>query len=100
MAIHIGRLRCRVTVKTGRKGPLLHATARPAKPAMTFAAKSAEPALEGQAVTGGRAEPSAPDKPAVSARQADVRAVTDRVYELMQQEIAMARLRGGAGRKG
>lgn len=103
MPVKIERLTCRVSVKTGRKPPVLHGSQAPAKPTMHFALAPVEPRSEtthpspGQSAdgeansgTGGGHDAGA----SAPARPADVRAVSDRVYELMTQEIALAKRRG------
>ena len=104
MAIRIKQLRCRVTVQGEDAKPLLHRDARPAKPAMSFTLvkpltrnsnmqEPAETATEERgAAAGNDASPSL--------RQVDTKEVADRVYELMQREIMLARERGGLQRKG
>ena len=106
--MRIKRLVCRVSIKTGKKGPLLHGSERAAKPSMMFALVAPHPKVESgpdpsemateerEAVAGDASE----SKHKPSPRNADVRAVTDRVYELMKHEIALARERGAVGRKG
>ena len=101
MPTHIKKLNCRVTVRAGSKKSIPHQTEKAAKPAMHFAipqpeARSEAPtepsltATEGNGTaTGSRQKPSV--------KQADARAVADRVMELMKQEMRLARERG-AGR--
>lgn len=109
MPVKIERLTCRVSVKTGRKKTALHASPAPPKPTMHFASPSAQPRSEaaqpspGQSTAGesNHGEGAGHDQgKAAPARTADVRAVSDRVYELMTQEIALAQRRGmGRGRR-
>lgn len=78
----------------------------PPRPEMTFALPAPEPPGEGglepsQSATergGGAAAGEAAPQPPAGARQADARAVADRVYDLMKQEIVLGRQRG-AGRR-
>jgi hypothetical protein len=73
-----------------------------ARPEMAFALPAPQPGGEGgpepsQTATenGGGAEAGEiGPKPAPAPQQADARAVADRVYELMKQEVVLARLRG------
>ena len=106
MPVHVRRLRCRVTVRTGRRAePVAHHPEGPARPELHYALPA--PAPRGEA---GQPEPAqtvteypraAEDPaPAPDVKQADPRAVADRVYDLMRQEITDARLRGGSRRKG
>ena len=98
MPIKIERLTCRVTVKTGSRKSIQHTQVKAAAPSMKFAHHEAQPRMD---VT--LPEPSQlatedigrEAKPKPSARTADVRAITDRVYELMTQEVALARMRAG-----
>lgn len=103
MPVKIERLTCRVSVTTGRKKAVLHSSPAPSKPTMHFALPVVEPHSEvaqpspGQSTVGesyhgsrgGHAQTSA-----APARTADVRAVSERVYALMTQEIALAKRRG------
>lgn len=103
MPVKIEKLTCRVSVTTGRKKAVLHSSPAPAKPTMHFALPPVEPHSEvaqpspGQSTVGeshhSRSGGHAQDSAAL-ARTADVRAVSDRVYELMTQEIALAKRRG------
>lgn len=105
MPVHIKRLRCRVTVKTGgRDAPAAHHPEGPKRPSLHFALPEPEPRAEATPP-----EPAHPVKqePQAAApqsepevRKADPRAVADRVYELMRQEIALSRQRGGDRRTG
>ena len=84
-----------------RVGGGLHQAAAPPKPAFAFALPLTGgmggirpvPAQTATEESGTSEAKSAPDK-------ADARAVADRVYDLLKQEIAAGRLRGGARRKG
>ena len=103
MPVHIARLRCRVTVKTGgRDAPAAHHPDGPQRPSMHFALPEptprteAAPAEPAQAVTA-QPQAAAQKEPEPDVRKADPRAVADRVYDLMRQEIALSRERGGAG---
>lgn len=87
--------------KTNRTGGALHQASGPPRPELAFALSSARsssvaastPAQKGTEESG---QPGAKVDPA----QTDARAVTDRVYELMKQEIALGRERGASRRKG
>lgn len=103
MPVHIARLRCRVTVKTsGRDAPAAHHPDGPQRPSMHFALPEpapraeAAPAEPAQAVTT-QPQAAAQKEPEPDVRKADPRVVADRVYDLMRQEIALSRERGGAG---
>jgi hypothetical protein len=76
---------------TPHERPELILLATPAKPAGPGGAPPSETATEsGGGAAAGQAGPKAPSGP----KQADARAVADRVYELMRQEVVLARLRG------
>jgi hypothetical protein len=105
LPVKIERLTCRVSVKTGRKKAILHSSPAPPQPTMHFALPPVQPHSEvgqpspGQSVAGegsrGIGSSSGHEQgSAAPARTADVRAVSDRVYELMTQEIALAKQRG------
>lgn len=101
MALRIRQLSCTVRVKTAVKGGLLHQDKRPEKPSLRFvvpapAAHGESPAPPGERLTGDQA--ASPLTPAAKPREVDVRAVADRVYDLMRREIELGRER--AGRKG
>jgi len=99
MSLRIRRLTCRVTVRTGGSGPLLHDSEDPARPSMQFALPNAsvqgETTLLEPSQTATEERGTASTNPEPSPRRADPRAVSERVYALMQQEIRLARLRGG-----
>ena len=104
MPVHIRRLRCRVTVHTGRRAePPAHHPEGPARPELHYALPAPAPRGESghpepaQTVT---EHPRAAEDPVPDVKQADPKAVADRVYDLMKQEIADARLRGGSRRRG
>lgn len=83
--------------KSNRTGGSLHQAAAPPRPALAFSLSvprtgAAAPA---QMATEESGEPGSKTGPA----QADARAVTDRVYELMKQEIALSRERGSLRRQ-
>lgn len=102
MPVHVRRLRCRVTVRTGRRaGPIAHHPEGPARPSMHFVLP--EPTPRGEAVHPEPSQtvtehPKAADAPAPvrDVKKADPKAVADRVYDLMKQEIIDARRRGGS----
>ncbi len=86
--------------KSNRTGGALHQAAAPPRPALAFSLASpsaragaasapAQTATEESGETGSKTSPA----------QADARAVTDRVYQLMKQEIALSRERGSARRQ-
>jgi hypothetical protein len=104
MPVHIRRLRCRVTVRTGgRTGTATHRSEGPHRPSMHFALPEPAPRGEStrpepaQTVTEHAAAQEASPTPELKAtvNKADPRAVADRVYELMKQEILLGRQRGG-----
>ncbi len=101
MAVRIKQLRCRVTVRTGGKqSTVLHQPEKAAKPSMTFAMAPPEPHSEAVQV-----EPSATATQSggssvrrhasPNVTKADVRAVSERVYELMREEIRRGKERHG-----
>ncbi|MDQ2688282.1 MAG: hypothetical protein M3Y28_10485 [Armatimonadota bacterium] len=103
MPVKIEKLTCRVSVTTGRKKSVLHGSTAPPKPTMHFALPSVEPHSEAPQPSPGRsivgesshgAGSGHGQNSAAPVRTADVRAVSDRVYELMTQEIALAKRRG------
>ncbi len=105
MPVNIRRLRCRVMVKTGgRDAPVAHHSEGPKRPSLHFALPEPEPRAEAvppEPANPVREEPQAVTPgPEQEVRKADPRAVADRVYELMRQEIALSRQRGGSGRGG
>lgn len=99
MPVHIRRLRCRVTVKTGeRDAPVAHHPEGPKRPSLHFALPEPAPRAEAAPPEPARVVPAqeaAAPEPEQEVRKADPRAVADRVYELMRQEIALSRQRGG-----
>ena len=106
MPVHIKRLRCRVTVKTGgRDAPVAHRPEGPKRPSLHFALPAPAPRAEAAPPEPARIVPAQPEEsaapqPEPEVRKADPRAVADRVYELMRQEIALSRQRGGDRRTG
>lgn len=99
MPIRIRRLNCRVKVKTGGGGPSLHKEEKSERPVMSFVM----PAVEANPQSGPEPSQTATEnrdevaghKTGAAPRKADPRAVSDRVYDLMKQEIYLAQLRGG-----
>jgi hypothetical protein len=96
----IKRLRCRVRVRTARKVSPQHQAAAPPRPSLLFAmpqgTKGGEemPAPSQTATKGDDREHGgvgAPD----AAKRADAGAVSERVYELMREELRLAQLRSG-----
>jgi len=87
--------------KVNRTGGALHQASAPPRPALAFALSSARSrggsaSVPAQKATEESGQPGAKVMPA----QSDARAVTDRIYELMKQEIALGRERGSSRRKG
>lgn len=87
--------------KVNRTGGALHQASAPPRPALAFALSSARSrggsaSVPAQKATEESGQPGAKVMPA----QSDARAVTDRIYELMKQEIALGRGRGASRRKG
>lgn len=107
MPVRIRRLQCNVSLRSGGKETVTHQDQNLGRPSMEFARpmpqQRSEQTLQEPSQTFSEANASSNhaegEKPANSALQADARAVADRVYVLMQQEIALARLRGGAKRQ-
>lgn len=84
--------------KPNRAGGALHQASAPPQPALAFslpAPRGGAARLPAQQATQESGEPVAKAQPA----QADARAVADRVYELMRQEIALGRERGVSPRR-
>jgi len=99
MAIRIRNLTCRVTVSKGRKSDTLQRGEQPARPSLAFT--QPEPAPHGETgpepsrtVTEARETAGEKRQRKASPDKADPRAVADRVYDLMKEEISLARLRG------
>ena len=83
--------------KRNRTGGALHQASAPPRPALAFALSSARAgatSVPAQKTTEESGQPDVKPSPA----QSDARAVTDRVYELMKQEIALSRERGSSRR--
>ncbi|MGI4788790.1 MAG: hypothetical protein ACRYFS_08065 [Janthinobacterium lividum] len=109
MPVHIKHLRCRVTVKSkGHDAPVTHHPSGPSQPSLKFALAAPAPRAEASQPEPIQAVQTAAGKPgeaktteaASEAKKADPRVVADRVYDLMKQEITLARQRGGSGRRG
>jgi len=102
MPTRIRKLTCKIRVRSGRKASLLHKPEKAPHPVMEFAMPAVESAPPGQpapsqTATQERGGATGEHKAKPSARRADPKAVADRVYELMRQEILDAQRRG-AGR--
>jgi len=97
MGVRIRNLVCRVTVRKGRKTDTLHRGGQPQQPSMAFV----HPAPESRAETAPEPSQTAtePSEEGTDRQRkaapgaADVRAVTDRVYDLMKEELSLGRLR-------
>jgi hypothetical protein len=90
--VKIDRLKTRVRLKSG--GPAKDDRSKPAAPSLDFAQPkpmAAQPRID-EATDG-------PEEGNPAPQSADPRKVADRVYELMKNEMADARTRGGAGRR-
>lgn len=86
--------------KINRTGGALHQAAAPPRPALAFSLSS--PSARAGAVSAPAqtaTEESGASGPKTSPAQADARAVTHRVYELMKQEIALGQERGSLRRQ-
>lgn len=99
MAITIARMQCVVRVTTGESHPLQHGGQAPDRPSLEYAMPMAEHTAEtgpvpNRTATEGRGPASG--KSPISPSKVDPRKVTDRVYELMKQEIRMGQMRGGS----
>lgn len=84
--------------KPNRVGGALHQASAPPQPALAFALpapRGGAARIPAQQATEESGEPAVKVQPA----QADARAVADRVYELMRQEIALGRERGVSPRR-
>lgn len=84
--------------KPNRVGGALHQASAPPQPALAFALpvpRGGAAPIPAQKATEESGEPAAKVQPA----QADARAVADRVYEMMRQEIALGRERGVSPRR-
>lgn len=104
MAIRIKNLTCRVRVKVVDTKPRVHKDPKPIRPGMVFALakplttndSTPEPS---QMATEERGAAAA-GKPQLTMESIDPKQVADRVYELMQREVQLARARGVTRRKG
>ena len=90
-------LRADDTEKNNRTGGALHQAAAPPRPALAFALSV--PRIGAAAPAQTATEESGEPGPKTGPAQADARAVTDRVYQLMKQEIALSRERGSVRRQ-
>ncbi len=87
--------------KVNRTGGALHQASAPPRPALAFALSSARSRGGSASVPAQKAtEESGQSNAKAMPAQSDARAVSDRVYELMKQEIALGRERGSSRRKG
>jgi len=98
MAVHIRNLVCRVTVKGKRQADALQRSEQPQRPSLTFLqpeppAQAETPPVPSQMATQ-QSEHGTEQGRKPSPGDADPRAVADRVYELMKEELSMGRLRG------
>ena len=100
MSIKIGRLHCRVTVKTGGKSrAMMHKDETRPKPSLAFAVTAPQPRLEsaGQEPSAGGSKErgaAAGHKTKLDPRRVDPKLVADRVYDLMMKELTLAAQRG------
>ena len=96
MAVHIRNLVCRVSVRGKRKADSLHRGEQPQRPSLTFL--QPEPPVQAQPLPSQTAteqsEHGAQQLGKPSPSDADPRAVADRVYDLMKEELSIGRLRG------
>ena len=102
MAITIKQLNCRVTVKVGGKEGALHKNEGPPRPSMAFAVPKGGASQEtGEAPSKTATEDeqrflvAGKKGPDAKPKRADPQMVANRVYDLMREEIRLARLRGG-----
>ena len=98
MPLKINRLNVTIKVKGKRREMPLHKDQKAERVTLNYALPVAQQqshtdALPADTATEGRG--SASEKPTVSAKRADPRQVADRVYELMKQEIRLAKQRHG-----
>jgi hypothetical protein len=102
MPLVIENLHCRVVVrgKTKRESPLGAAEESP-RPNLLYAMPNAPVSQEtaplpSRTAEGQREQAEEQDRaPVARPRRADPKAVTDRVYELLKEDIRQQRLRGG-----
>lgn len=85
--------------KADRTGGALHQTSAPPRPELAFALSPAQSRGAASAPAQKATEENGQSGGGVDPSQADARAITDRVYEIMKQEIALGRERGGMRRK-
>jgi hypothetical protein len=95
-------LRVMAAASGPESGSMMVPDTQPPRPSMTFAPAYGLPKVgsapePSQAATEERGPAST--KPTPSPRRADPRAIADRVYELMKQELAHLQRFGGAGRR-
>ena len=100
MPIRLKKLSCRVKVRTKSTEPIQHRTSPAQKPRLQFALPVGQERVETspeptKMATEERGLGSGEQKPKAAPRKADPRAVADRVYELMMQEMRLARQRSG-----
>lgn len=98
MAVHIRNLVCRVSVRGKRKADSLHRGEQPQRPSLAFLqpqppAQAETPPLPSQTATE-QSEQGTQQLGKPSPSNADPRAVADRVYDLMKNELSVGRLRG------
>lgn len=98
MPLRVKKLIARVRVRKGRQGNLLQQSEGPARPGMAFARPTPELSAEAGSVPSQTASEShiseERQEATATPRRADARAVADRVYELMKEELRLSRLRG------
>jgi hypothetical protein len=101
MAITIRRLQCFVHVVAGTESPILSQGQQAERPSMNFAMTMGAAAVESEEAApserpttrGSSSESQAASMG--SPGEVDVHKVTERVYELMRQEVILGRARGG-----
>ncbi|MHB0937060.1 MAG: hypothetical protein ACYDCO_00630 [Armatimonadota bacterium] len=98
MAVHIRQLVCRITVRGKRTTDSLHRGEQPQRPSMAFLqpeppAQMETPPIPSQTATE-QSEHGTEQLRKPSPSHADPRAVADRVYDFMKEELSIGRLRG------
>lgn len=100
MQLRIRRLECNVTIRTGQRRDITQGPQGPENPSMAYAMpfgglggeSSAPP---GEMALGDNAASSGQSQQSTSASAADPRAVAERVYDLMKDEVRLEKLRSG-----
>jgi hypothetical protein len=97
MPIHIERLRCSIVLRAREESSPEHAASGPDRPTLEYAVPASQQATQAGPTPDETATERASrndEETTPATRQADPRLVTDRVYEMMREELRTARMRG------